>query len=203
MAILTKLYVFSLVLGGILLAASVFSGGDHDGGDVDGGDADLGGDGDGGIDHHEPGHGDAAGFAAMFLSLRFWTFFSAFFGLTGLVFDGLELLPSLPSLGLALVLGFGIASGTATLMRFLGQSDVGEVPGSHDYVGQTARVLLPFGKGDTGKVRLTLKGTLVDVLASTDEEEPFRADERALVVEMQGTTAYVSRIEKDDGREDA
>ena len=92
-------YIFALVLGGVLLGASFLLGGDHDAdGDVDmdadadvdadvDADADIDGDADGGHD----GHGDVAGFFGVLGSLRFWTFFTAFFGLTGLVHQTYDL----------------------------------------------------------------------------------------------------------------
>jgi hypothetical protein len=75
--------VFSLVAGGVLLVASLF-GADQDA-DAD---ADIGADGDVDADagHEGLAHGDLGGFVAVFISLRFWTFFATFFGLTGVVF---------------------------------------------------------------------------------------------------------------------
>ncbi|MDD9934335.1 MAG: NfeD family protein [Myxococcales bacterium] len=192
---LFKIYVFGLVLGGVLLAASMF-GGDHDsdGGDID---VDADGDADGGLDHgidDGPAHGDVAGLAALFLSLRFWSFFAAFFGLTGVVFEALELAGSMATLGLSLGMGMTCGLGAAYTIRALTRSEVGAVPGAADYIGQTGRVLLPVGGEGPGKVRLELKGTTVDVLAVTDDDQPLAVGDTALVVEMQDTTASVTRM---------
>jgi membrane protein implicated in regulation of membrane protease activity len=194
-AIFFNFYVFSLVLGAILLGASLFGGGDHDT-DAPDGELDAHADGDGGhqLAEHGHAHGDLGGVLFLFLSLRFWTFFAAGFGLSGLVIDLLGLAPALVSLCVALGMGLAVGLGAAAAFRVFSQQELGSVAGSHDYIGLSARVLLPFGKGQTGKVRLELKGTTVDVLASTDEQIPFAANEAALVVEMQGTTAFVTRI---------
>lgn len=187
--------MFSLLAGGVLLVASSVMGADHDA------DHDLDqGDGGHGDDAH---HGDAGGFAAMFLSLRFWTFFAAFFGLTGWVMDGMDLLPG-PLLPLLAATGMGGLSGysAVSLIRLLGTQEVGQVPGAHDYVGKSARVLVPFERGALGKVRLELHGATVDVLATTDEVGGFRSGETALIIEMEGTTAQVVRAveaRQDDG----
>jgi len=190
---LLQLYVFALVLGGVLLAASLLAG-DHDA------DAD-GFDGADGADTAESealagaGHGDIGGFAALFASTRFWTFFAASFGLTGLVFEGLGLLASsLLTLAVSLGLGLTIGLGAAWAVRKLTHSEVGRVADAGDYVGKSGRVLLAVERGGRGKLRLELQGTTVDVLAITDDAEPIAAGETALVVEMQGTEAFVTRL---------
>ena len=89
---LIYVYVFALVLGGILLVTSVVMGGD-DASDVDSDldtsldtdvDADVDADADVDVDQGHQGvhtdlaatHGTIAGLFTAFLSLRFWTFFA-------------------------------------------------------------------------------------------------------------------------------
>lgn len=203
-ALLFKVYIFGLVLGGVLLIASMM-GGDHDsdagdadfGGDADA-DADAGGDVDAGDDG--PAHGDLGGIAALFLSLRFWSFFAAFFGLTGAVLDGFELTGSQTlTLGLSVGMGLFTGLGAAYTIRALTRGEVGTVAGASDYIGQTGRVLLPVGGEGPGKVRLELQGTTVDVLAVTDDDEPLAVGDTALVVEMRDTTAAVTRMSNSNG----
>ncbi len=201
------MYLFSFALGGLLLLASILLG-DKDGGhDGDGGaDAPTGG--DQGVYHDVPtahgvpaAPGAIAGLFTAFLSMRFWMFFLAFFGLTGLVLDGLDLIPS-NGLALALSLGMGLATGliTVAVFRHLSTSETSTAASVGDYVGKSGRVLIGFGAGNLGKLRLTLKGTTVDVLATTDEERPFTVGEDALVIQMNDTTAVVARV---PGRSDA
>jgi membrane protein implicated in regulation of membrane protease activity len=187
-----------LVLGGILLAASMFVGdGDHDadlgGGDL--GDADLG-DADGGHQIEGPVHGDLGGIVAVFVSLRFWTFFAFIFGLTGTALDGLGLAAPPVTLGLALGMGAVCGYGATALLRAATRSEVGTVASASDYVGQTGRVLLPIGGEGLGKVRIELQGTTVDVLATSDDEQPLAVGDTALILEMQDTTASVTRMNK-------
>ena len=214
---LIYLYLFSLIVGGILLAASILLGG-HDG-DLDAdADADLDLDLDaeadldldldaeadldldgGGLDKDfdAGGHGSAGGFLFTFLSLRFWTFFLAFFGLTGLVLTGLDLV-SAPWIGLvsALALG-GLSGGSAvSVIRALAKDDSGAIASSRDYVGKTARVIVPADSpAGVGKVRVDIKGAQVDLLATGVDSDALRGREEVLIVEMDGPRARVARLE--------
>ncbi len=212
-------YLFALVLGGTLLGASSVLGGhadadaDADVAALDGGDGDL--DAHPGADHDAADHADHADptaapvgdlvqvaqnlparrrrrrLAGLF-SLRFWTFFAAFFGLTGVTLEGLGLAPALPGLIAALLMGT-TAGGTATAaFRRLGASTTGVAAASSDYLGKSGRVLVPIHPGGLGKIRMTLRGTTVDVLAAT-EAESIDIGEHALVIEMRDTTAIVVR----------
>jgi len=197
---LIYIYIASLIIGGVLLGGSIFLGGkdvdasgDGHVGDAHGSDGDHALD-DGGSDTSDS-HGDVTGYLALFLSLRFWTFFLAFFGLTGVVVGGLGL--AAPMLALALALGMGALTGVgaATVFRLLGRSEANSAVTNNDYIGRSARVLVPFGKGSTGKVRLQLKGSTVDVLATAVDEGDFKSHEEVLVVEVDGTVARVARTQ--------
>ncbi len=185
-------YVFALVLGGVLLAASMVLGGK----DLDGGDAAH----DAGHDAgHGHAHGDLGGLFAVLGSMRFWTFFATFFGLTGLVLEGLELTAN-PWLarGLAIAVGYLTGWGTVRLIGHLAASESGVAAGVGDYVGRSGEVLIRLVPGSLGKLRIELKGTTVDVLAICDEDV-FEAGAHALIVEMRGDKALVSKL---DGKPD-
>jgi membrane protein implicated in regulation of membrane protease activity len=191
------LYLFSFALGGILLLASILLG-DKDGGGHDGdADAEAGSSGPTqGIDHGvADSHGSVAGLFTAFLSLRFWMFFLAFFGLTGLILDGLDLMQSSPT-ALVLSIAMGLLTGqvTVAVFRSLSGSETSTSAGAPDYVGKSGRVLVSFGPGSLGKLRLTLKGTTVDVLATSDDERPFTSGDEAMVIQMNDTTAMVARV---------
>ncbi len=200
---LVYVYLFSFALGGLLLLASILIGdkdvGHADVGHADVGHADVGHDADQssgqGVDHGVlDSHGSLVGVFTAFLSLRFWMFFLAFFGLTGLALDGLDLVPN-SGLALALSLAMGVITGqvTVAVFRHLASSETSTAAGAHDYVGKSGRVLVGFGPGELGKLRLTLKGTTVDVLVTSDEEQRFAIGEAALVIQMNETTAVVTR----------
>ena len=181
-------YLFSLVLGGILLGASVL----------------LGAHGEGEMDvHTELGHPtfdhDAAGAESVltrFLSARFWTFFLAFFGLTGLSFHALGLLPWW-WLTFTLAVGVGLAAGggASLVVRELARRESNSAARVADLVGKTARVTVGFGPGGTGKVRLEAKGTTQELLAQPIDDATFQPKDEALIVAIEGTTARVARVE--------
>lgn len=195
-----EVYGFAFGVGAVLLLVSMFAG-DHDagGGDVDAhvdldmdADLDVDADADGELAHAD---GSIGGFAAAFLSLRFWTFFATFFGMTGLVLHGFELMQgALAILGVASGMGVAIGYTAASIVRSLTRNVVGEVPDAQSYVGQTARVLLPLSADQTGKVRMQLQGRTVDMLATTTEEQRFEANDRALVVEMNEGVVTIARV---------
>ncbi len=126
-------------------------------------------------------------------SLRFWTFFTTFFGLTGAVLEGLALTTAIPAMILALTMGI-LSGATATIvLRRLAADSTGVAASVRDYVGLSGRVLVPIRRGGLGKIRLQLKGTTVDMLATTEDDDVLEPGESALVIEMRETTAVVVR----------
>ena len=199
---LLSVYMFSLALGGVLLGASILLGG-KDGIEAESDAADL----EAGADVHAEveAHGADAGKdlelggGADFLmwsltSVRFWTFFLAFFGLTGLIFDGFSLVPhEAISAVLAVGMGSGAGFGISYAMRVLGSDTSARVAEAEDYVGKSARVLVAPKPGGVGKVRIDIGGNLVDVLATTDEDNVGNQDQ-VMIIEMDGTTARVAKV---------
>ncbi len=197
-------YLFALIVGGVLLGSSVLLGGHDDDLDFDADgdlDLDVGGDADFDVDVDADAGGldkglslDSEGDALWFLkSLRFWTFFLAFFGLTGVTLDGLDLAGQWVSFAVALAVG-GVVGGTAAWsIRKLSRDVSGAVPEGTDYVGKTARVVVPIRDGSVGKVRVELRGAIVDVLATSDEA--FSAQEEAIIIEMEDGRARIAHVD--------
>lgn len=181
------LYLFALVVGGILLGSSILLGGHGDA------HAQL----DHGAAPAPEGQGDAAGvesFLASVLSVRFWTFFAAFFGLTGIAFEMLGLVPW-TWLTAVLSTGMGAFAGGAAvfLVKRLANDQTNSAVSSADYVGKTGRVMVGFGPGQVGKVRVEIKGATIDLLAAPVEDGDFTAKDEVIVVEMDGPRAKVAR----------
>jgi membrane protein implicated in regulation of membrane protease activity len=195
------LYLFSVIVGAVLLGASILLGG-HDDADIDAGgdvdaDVDADADADGGLDKDVEigGHGDFSGFLYSFLSLRFWTFFLAFFGLTGVTLELLDLVGNdWVTLALALGMGLGTGAGAMAILRKLGAETSGHAVSSSDYIGKTARVVVPFDGTGVGKVRVDLKGSSIDLLATGVEVDQYEGREEVLIVEMEGSRARVARV---------
>ena len=194
-------YLFCLLAGGALVAASaIFGGKDADlgghGADA-GGDVDVDVDVDVSVDGHagELGHGDAAhaGTWMPFLSMQFWTFALAFFGLTGTVLTLLALASTVPTLLAALALGLGSGTAVSTAIRRLRTETFSSALGGKDFVGRSGVVRVPLKAGSPGKVRVAAKGQLIDLIAVTDDEEEIASGEEVLVTEMQNGRAAVVR----------
>ncbi len=212
------LYVVALGLGGTLLAASLVLGGDHEG-DVDGGapelsadaDADAGGaDVDHEVDHAIGAHDtDDAGHAAFdavtswlpFASVRFWTFFLAFFGLTGTTLVVGDLSHNQPLIaGLSIGVGYLSGMSIVTVLRRLRSQRADSNLDREDYIGATGTVVLRVAKGHTGKIRLELKGRIVELIADTEEEPvSFEIKDRVMVYGItEDGRAIVTRTEEAD-----
>ena len=177
-----SIYIGGLLFGGVLLGASVVGGhGDHAGH----GDAHAGGHGD-----HDHGHDQNHWLLPLF-SLRFWAFTAAFFGLTGLALTLAGGLGALLTPVLAGGVGVGCGYVSSRVLSALSRRPVGLVGGADAHVGREAKVLLPIGRGQRGKIRLQIGGTSTDMVAETEGDGQLLPGETALVVGMRGTVALV------------
>ena len=178
-------YVGSLLFGGVLIAAS-FLGAGHDT-DVHAGDTGHG-------DGHGDGHDQSTASALLSLfGLRFWSFGSAFFGLTGVV---LHLVggPALAALAPMISGGVGVAAGlgASTTFRALSRDTVGQLRGAGAMIGREGRLLLPVARGQQGKVRVAVPGSGdVDMIAESDDA--LEVGTVVLIVEFRGNVAVVER----------
>lgn len=165
-----SVYLACLCLGGVLLLASFF--GDHSDADAD--------------VNHDLDHG----MNLPFLSLRFWIFGLTFFGLSGLVLAGLGLAGPVGAAILAGIVGVGSGTTASRLLSSLTRNPVGELV-ANPQVGKEGQVLLPVAREERGKVRLLVRGQMVDVLAETDSPVPLPIGTTVLVVAMRGVVALV------------
>jgi hypothetical protein len=169
-------YLAAAIVGVVLLAASLFGAGhDHAAG------------------HDGSGDGEGSPMLAL-LSVRVWTYVLAFGGATGVL---LRLIghEGEPTSGIgALVVGI-IAAGMARFV--IGRASRAGASGMvkpADLVGKSAAVVVPFGGSATGKVRVRVAGADVDLLATTDDGEPFDRHDEVLIVEVrEGGSALVTR----------
>ena len=194
------LYVGALALGGVLIAASIALGGGKEvDSDADGhvdGDADAGADVhvDGEVQAHaHPSADSGAGPWLPFLSMRFWTFALACFGLTGVLlslagFSQLIVAPTASLLGLAL--GWIIAAIFRSIQRttVTGTIHLGQLAGAE------AQVLIGIGPGKLGKVRVLVDGQDVDLLARTSDPHALLPGQTALIVEVDDGVAVVTPL---------
>jgi membrane protein implicated in regulation of membrane protease activity len=180
------LYLAALIFGLGTILVQLF-GSSH-------GDADHPGDlHDGSSDAHGDGHADhSGGILPIVLSLRFWTFGSLAFGLTGALLHYLGLAPVPIALVLAMAMGLGSGWFAAWSLRALMKTATQSGAAAGDAVGKLGRVLVSCQRGGRGKVRLELRGQSVDFLATTDEDE-IEPGESVLVEEVREGEVHVSR----------
>ena len=189
---LVYLYLAALIFGGVLLGSSVLLGG-HDDADFD---ADTDFDSEAEVAHE---HGVGGDFLLWPLrSLRFWTFFLASFGLTGILLHGFGIAGTIGAIGALIAsLAVGSVSGlaAATIIRRLIHDESGRAASSQDYIGKSAKVLVPVRAQSVGKIRVRVKGQQVDLLAVTDEDD-LTSDDEVIVIEMEGTRARIARLDR-------
>jgi len=209
---MNAIYLFSLMVGGFFVILSAVGFGDHESdadidadvdtdfdmdmdADVDADfDTDFDADADVDVDHdlsHDIGSG--VGFIDLF-SLRALFLFAAFFGFCGfmlnLVGDGAEPVTALFSAGFGLVAGLG---GNWVIKNFAYRSVSSNVT-TAELKGQTAKVLLPFGSEDKGKIAVSAKGQRLQLVArslSDDTLDAFESGDEVVIVRMDGRIAEV------------
>jgi len=132
------------------------------------------------------------GWLGILKSFKFWIFSLCFFGLTGLVLSHLSV-PLAPPLvvGVALVMGLGLGTLVAGSLRLLQQQKSDSLVRSDDLIGLTGIVELPFDRTSRGKIRLQVKGSMIDSIAYTEDQRPFNLGDRVLVVSTEQNRLWV------------
>lgn len=202
-----SVYLICLLSGGFFLVLSAFMGGDHDFGsdadfdldaDVDV-DVDIDADIDADVDIDIDADADADGdldihgeisLLSPFLSLRFWLYFAAFFGLTGTAFTFLEYGETI-TLIIALVLGFLSGYLASYILKKMGAKDVNSAINNNDYAGQIGTVSLSFKKGERGKILLQMGGQQIEMTAFTDDEIELKRGMRCVVLGLDNYMCHV------------
>jgi hypothetical protein len=114
------------------------------------------------------GHG-RPGWASIFLSLRFYLFAAIAFGAVGAPVAAFDLSSPGLTLGVALLTGFVVGALASLGFRLLGRETLSSGATAEELLGHVGLVLIACEKGRRGKVRLTVRGQTLDVLATTDE----------------------------------
>lgn len=144
---------------------------------------------------HAGDHGGSGLESALWLtvfSIRFWSYAAAFFGLTGLLFDGLRLVPEEgATLGVSLAVGLGSGLLASWIISRLSGQVLSSVPTEAGYVGLAAEVLLEIQPDEPGRIRLSSRGALIDLPARSQRGDHFPSGARVVVVDTQAGVATV------------
>jgi membrane protein implicated in regulation of membrane protease activity len=182
-------YVASLVIGlGVLMLQIVL--GSHGHGAAG---HDLSHD-HGGVDKElaKGAQSGVGGVVGVLLSVRFWIFFALAFGLSGTLIHAFGLAGTIATLLIAAGAGAGSGVFAVLAFRVVARGSLSTTQHASEAVGQIAKVLVPVAKGQVGKVRIELRGSSVDMMATTDDAELSRG-ETVLVEEINGGVAHVSK----------
>jgi membrane protein implicated in regulation of membrane protease activity len=119
---------------------------------------------------HAPHAGPTGfGWLGIFSSFRFYMFAAIAFGAVGAPATAFGSGAPALTLAVALVTGVGLGALAALGFRALGRETLSSSADAAEVLGQVGRVLVACEKGRTGKVRLTIRGQIIDVIATTDE----------------------------------
>lgn len=172
-----SVFVASLVIGLGALAVQLFGG--HDAGHDGGG--------------HDAGAHDGP---LLFLaSVRFWAFALLVFGLVGTLLRAFGFAGRLEATLIAGVAGFIAGFVAATIVKRLQGQGTSSVATSREVVGLVGRVIVPPSNETRGKVRVSVRGSMVDYIARSAEE--LEPDEAIVVEECEDGEVLVSRAPKE------
>lgn len=125
-------------------------------------------------------------------SLKFWTFGTCFFGLTGLILTYTQ-----PALGATLILwialgmGLGMGAIAASLLLAMHRRQVNSLTQPEELVGVLGSVEVPFDQNSRGKVRIQLKGSIMEFSAFTNDPKPLKVGEQVVVISMENNRVWV------------
>jgi hypothetical protein len=167
------IYILAAAIGGVLVVLSAIGGGDHGDGHAEIGTdahAEIGTDAGSDIAHADGdgGHDADMGWLSFF-GLRFWSYFGAFFGLTGLLLTWLTDLGSVMIAAGSGALGLFSGTGVSLGSRLLTSSQTSSAVHGKDLIGVEGVVLVTIKKDAPGKIRCSVRGEVIDLQALTDE----------------------------------
>jgi membrane protein implicated in regulation of membrane protease activity len=172
------LYLGALVVGVSVLGVQAFAGHDADGGG------------------HDASHGDHdAPPWALLLSLRFWSFGFLAFGLAGTLLTFFGLAGVTVALVVSSVLGLGAGAGATTVIRRMTHKGPSSQVLPAEVVGKIGRVLVPADAASRGKVRVELRGQIVDYVAAS--REPLAENDVVVIEEFDGSEVTVTKAPKE------
>lgn len=189
------LYLAAFGFGTTMILVSLLLGGGDKDFDKDL-DHDLGHDHDHDHDKNGPQHAldRPNGFSAWWLlSLRFWTFGLATFGLTGTLLSLLPV-PEMLTTVVATATGLGLGFGAARLFRALNRDEVSGDTEFGRFTGEEARVVVAVRPGVPGKIAIASMAGRVEMLATTRDPDPIEAGSTVIVAGVSKGVADVSRL---------
>jgi hypothetical protein len=128
-----------------------------------------------------------------FLSMRFWTFGAASFGLAGTMLTLLGV-PAMVVLVVAIVAGGGLGTGAAWFFRALKGDEISGDTNLDRYAGEEARVIVGIRGDQPGKIAVHTLAGRVEIPATTRDTHPITAGSVVIVASVRDGIADVSRL---------
>jgi membrane protein implicated in regulation of membrane protease activity len=179
------LYLVSAIVAGVLIILSLV-GADHDHDhEVHLPADDLGHE----VDHPLGGHW------LPFFSLRFYTYFFAAFGVTGLLLTYFSDAGTIMAAWVAGIVGLLSGLSVSIVMRLLRLSEATGSASDKDVLGKEAEVLVPIRGLTPGRIRCTVRGDIIDFLAVSEQDRALEPGEKVVVVSMDNGRANVVSAE--------
>ena len=95
------------------------------------------------------------------------------------------------------LMGVGLAYPIAYLFQHLKRDSVTSNTSSKSYEQEIATTLLPMAPNGQGKIRVSMAGELVDLIASNPTNDPIDEGSEVLIVSMQDGIALISPMDQD------
>lgn len=172
-------YIVSAIVAGVLVLLSLF-GAEHDSDthlDITTGH-------DGTFEHDQ-------GFWLPFFSLRFYTYFFAAFGTTGLLLHYFTDVGTVAGAWIAGIVGMVAGLSIAIMIRLLRVTETTTSAKDKDVLGKEGTVLVAIRGSNPGRIRCTVKGDIIDFLAISDQPDAIEPGEMVVVVAMENGRAQV------------
>lgn len=128
-----------------------------------------------------------------FLSMRFWTFGAASFGLAGTMLT-LMGVPAIVVIIVAMLAGSGLGTGAAWFFRALKGEEVSGDTSFERFAGEEARVVVGIRVGQPGKIAVHTLAGRVEMPATTRDVHPISAGSMVIVASVRDGVADVSRL---------
>lgn len=131
-----------------------------------------------------------------FLSLRFWTYLMGGFGGFGLLLTLLGAAQEPNRVIASSIVGLIVGLGAAGLYRWMNRNQLNSSVSDNDFIGRPAKVLVAPIDGNPGKVRVEVKGDIIDMHAIPLEGHAFSTGDEVIVVSVDGTKLTIAESEQ-------
>jgi hypothetical protein len=113
------------------------------------------------------------------------------FGILGLLLANFSDVPEPARATTSVATGLGVGLLVAYLMRVAPRLEVDSSAKTEDFLGAIGRVVVAIRPGQEGKIRLNLKGDIIELLALPSNNESLEIGSDAIVVALENDRARV------------